>query len=123
MSEKPRKLTLCIDFDGVIHSYMTPWQGPLEIPDPPVPGAFEALGAYATFFRVVIYSSRSKDPKFPHACCSWMLKHGADPELFGKLEFANEKPAAFLTIDDRAWSFNGTWPPVTMLQNYKPWNR
>ena len=35
--------TVLVDFDGVIHSYTSPFTTPDEIKDPPVPGAFEWL--------------------------------------------------------------------------------
>ena len=34
---------LCIDFDGVLHSYSSGWKGARNIPDPPVTGAIEWL--------------------------------------------------------------------------------
>lgn len=56
MSYKP---ILCMDFDGVIHSYSSGWKGARNIPDPPVPGALDFLSAAETVFEVHIYSSRS----------------------------------------------------------------
>jgi len=31
------------------------------------------------------------------------------------------KPAAFLTIDDRAVCFDGTFPTTEQMLNFKPW--
>lgn len=51
---------LCLDFDGVIHSYTSGWKGAAVIPDPPVPGALEfILEADAAGWDVHIHSSRS----------------------------------------------------------------
>lgn len=57
MREKP---ILCIDFDGVLHSYMSGWKGFGRCDDPPMPGALEFLHEATRFFRVAVYSSRSK---------------------------------------------------------------
>ena len=53
-------LILCVDFDGVIHSYSSGWKGPRNIPDPPVPGAIQFLIEAQKSFFVHIYSSRSR---------------------------------------------------------------
>lgn len=38
------------------------------------------------------------------------------------LSFPWSKPPAWLTIDDRAVTFNGKWPSVEFIENFKPWN-
>jgi hypothetical protein len=53
------KLVLSLDFDGVIHSYSSGWQGARVIPDPPVPGALEFIVKATEHFDVQIFSSRS----------------------------------------------------------------
>lgn len=34
-----------------------------------------------------------------------------------------EKPSAMVTIDDRALTFDGTWPKIEALKAFKPWNK
>ena len=53
------KPILCLDFDGVCHSYTSGWQGADNIPDPPVEGLFEFLIEAHQHFSIHIYSSRS----------------------------------------------------------------
>ena len=130
---------ICVDFDGVIHSYTSKWQGPSVIPDGPVPGAIkwledhlpvpEALGGCFvpkyTGPIVQIYSSRSKSWLGRRAMKKWLIKHGLDPAYIreGILKFPIKKPPAFLTIDDRAICFNGTFPTTAEMMSFKPWNK
>lgn len=131
-SSKP---ILCIDFDGVIHSYERGWQNG-EIYGDVVPGFFAWVEAAKDHFRLVIYSSRSKTEDGVIAMARWLHEQrqawriatnypndGAEP---ASLEIMHEKPAAFLTIDDRAIQFDGNWAapelePLTLLR-FQPWN-
>lgn len=99
------KPILCVDFDGVIHSYTSPWVDEVTISDAPVPGALLWLWKATEWFDVQIYSSRSKTEAGVHAMRLWMARNCAaefdmeHPMNSGEfpLGFATEKPAAFLT--------------------------
>ena len=112
------KPTLCLDFDGVLHSYTTPWEGASFIADPPVPGAREFVLQALPHFEVVVFSSRSHQSGGINAMQRWLDKYE-----FPLVKFPTIKPAAFLTIDDRALNFDGTWPDVSKLLEFKPWNK
>ena len=116
------KPILCIDFDGVIHSYTSPWTNAETISDPPVPGAIEWLESLLDNFEVCIYSSRSKTDSGISAMIDWLSKWSASDKLIDSLKFPTQKPAAFLTIDDRAICFTGTFPQSEELLKFKPWN-
>ena len=70
-----RKPILLIDFDGVLHSYKTGWQGATKIPDLPVPGALQFLVEATHYFRVNIYSSRSNQWSGKRAMKKWLFHH------------------------------------------------
>ncbi|HET7288270.1 MAG TPA: hypothetical protein VFI71_12400, partial [Pyrinomonadaceae bacterium] len=119
-----------MDFDGVIHRYDTPWTDATTISDPPVDGAISFLLTALEHFDVVIYSSRSKEPGGVHAMETWLHQHAGacwhetpDGPGLESVRYARGKPPAFLTIDDRAFCFEGTWPDVHELLKFKPWNK
>ena len=128
---------ICVDFDGVIHSYTSGWLGVDVIPDPPVEGAIQwlrkhlpvpdALGLSEPYKGpiVMIYSSRSKSWKGRRAMKRWLIEHGLEREYIsdGILKFPTKKPAAFLTIDDRAICFDGAFPSTDVMMGFKPWNK
>jgi hypothetical protein len=131
---KAWKPILCVDFDGVIHSYTSKWENEYTIPDPPVPGALEWLWQASRLFTVTVYSSRSKPAEGINAMREYIAVCALDyfndmdfveREFMPSLVFAHEKPAAFLTIDDRAICFEGDFneiPPSALL-DFKPWNK
>jgi hypothetical protein len=121
--EGQRKPILAVDFDGVLHKYISGWHGAHVVSDDPVDGAIEFLRKATEHFDVAIYSSRSKEPGGIEAMQLWLLKHGWKPETDGELKFPTQKPSAFLTIDDRCWCFNGAFPNIRELLQFKPWNR
>jgi hypothetical protein len=116
--------TLCIDFDGVIHSYKSGWKGATVIPDPPVEKAFSWLLEYMIAgFDVCVYSSRSKEPGAINAMRNWFLKYDFPVNQLDAMQFPTQKPAAYLTIDDRAVCFMGTFPSVERINAFKPWHK
>lgn len=125
------KKILCFDFDGVIHSYTSGWQGPRTIPDPPVPGAIDYLHrALNRGFDVVICSSRARYFGGRWAMRRWLCQHAGNlfydaPGIRGleEVRFVKAKPPALLTIDDRAMTFCGRWPPFEVVEHFQPWNR
>lgn len=121
MSE--HKPILCLDFDGVLHSYTSGWKGADVIPDPPVPGAFQFIADAAQHFHVHIYSSRSGQPGGIEAMRQWFEEWDPKGGILSLLSFPTEKPPAFIGIDDRVLTFNGTFPSARELLNFKPWNK
>lgn len=74
----PHKKILCLDFDGVLHSYTSGWKGARNIPDPPVPGAIVFLLDAMEHFDVCVLSSRSHQWGGRRAMKRWLMKHIAD---------------------------------------------
>lgn len=118
---------VCIDFDGVLHSYTSGWKGATEIPDPPTTGAIEWLVSLCDDpeFEPAIYSSRSRYSGAVDAMKKWLVLHGFPQDRLdeGQITFPTQKPAAFVTIDDRAIQFTGEFISVECLKKFKPWNR
>lgn len=128
------KPTICVDFDGVIHSYDRGWQNGV-IYGEVVSGFFEWVERVRDQFNLVIYSSRSKTDEGVAAISLWLhakrnewIKAGGErhPTEPLTIEFAHEKPAAWLTIDDRAIRFTGDWSAPELsaeaMRTFKPWN-
>ena len=139
MSEE-RKPIVCLDFDGVIHSYESGWQGAAVVSDPPVPGAIEAVMLYAQKFNLHIYSARSGQSGGIDAMREWLARaiysawcaEGYDPAdsmrratdtVYVHIQWPTEKPPALVTLDDRAITFTGRWPTVGELREFQPWNK
>lgn len=78
------KPILCLDFDGVIHSYASGWKGAAVIPDPPVPGALEFIVTALRDFEVHIFSSRSHQWGGKRAMKQWLRAHLYDLGTMGE---------------------------------------
>jgi hypothetical protein len=101
----PRIRTVCLDFDGVVHSYQSGWQGESIVADPPIHGVDRAINHLRKDFRVVIHSARCKSEAGRHAIEQWLAKHRIEVD-----EVCENKPPAFVYVDDRAIRFSGDWP-------------
>jgi hypothetical protein len=117
------KPILCIDFDGVIHDYRNGWQDG-SIYGELTHGFLDWAAKAQEIFKLVVYSSRSKQPGGVDLMKRWMLHRGFKPAEIA-IEFAHEKPPAFLTIDDRCIRFEGVWTDPRLapevLREFTPW--
>ena len=112
------KKTIIFDFDGVIHSYKSGWQGADNIPDEPVPGIKQAIKRIRDEgYEVLVLSARCHQYGGIEAMKSWLNKY--DIEVDG---ITRDKVPALLQIDDRCICFDGK--PESLLEkiiNFKTW--
>ena len=102
------KKTICLDFDGVIHSYTSGWQGEENINDSPVFEARESINQLREMgHTVLVHSCRCKSASGRRAIEQYLLKHSIMVD--GVCE---HKPQADHYVDDRAIKFDGVWDEV-----------
>ena len=136
-----RKPILCLDFDGVLHSYTSGWKGANVVPDPPTDGMAKFLDKAVDVFDVQIFSSRTHQPGGVEAMQAFIWEalqyhfdcsFGFDPRGMERalvvrdaITYPGEKPPAMVSIDDRALCFTGNWndfDPQRLLE-FQPWNK
>lgn len=126
-----KKYSIAVDFDGVIHQYISPWVDSMVIVDPPIPGVFQWLTEMVEKFNIVIHTCRLKQhngpehlnevypPQMPDevkavraAIKLWFLEHGLAESVVEQLIFWTKpgKPTALVYIDDRGYRFEGKLP-------------
>ena len=117
-------IKIAVDFDGVLHSFKSGWQGPNKISDPPVPGAIEWLREMieCEYIDVSIYTARSWYLFGSRRVRKWLIRHGLEERYVRKLKFWLKKPVADLVIDDRCFCFMGYFPSVCGILKFKPWH-
>lgn len=131
------KKTIAVDFDGVIHLYREGWKDG-SIYDKCVTGFFKWLFKTDEMFKIVIVSSRLNEAQQEQNMRAWLSLKALEAEaaeeitteqrqrLHEVISFSATKPPAFITIDDRALTFNGDWlSPIysaVALQYFRPWN-
>ena len=134
------KKIICLDFVGVLHSYTSGW-----LPDGLVPGAMAFLRRLVEDgrFDVCVVSDRCSEWIGMVAIRRWLAKHimGSAPTriegdfvvsddddfdgraIFEAIRVVDQKPTAHVSIDDRAITFDLTWPDLDELAAFVPWNK
>jgi len=104
--EDKYKLAVGLDFDGVIHSYTSGWQGEDIISDPPVKGVKWAIGQLrrTAGYKVIVWSTRCKTKHGREAIRKWLIKWEIEVD-----DIVLYKPVCSCYVDDRAVTFNGDW--------------
>lgn len=117
------KLTVAVDFDGVIHSYTSGWKGAANLPDPPVEGAIAWLNKLDKRFSVAILTTRAQTQEAVDAIEDYLIEHGYKGSM---PLITDRKIPALMYVDDRGWRFDpkkGGFPDVDKIQSMKPWNK
>lgn len=118
---------LLLEFDGVIHSYISGWQGVAKVLDPIMPGAANFLYEATKRFDVQIYSSRSDSEQGLEAMQEWLKDRLAEElgslwyQVFRSIKWPKTKPPAWLSIDDRAIQFTGEFPRLNDISSFTPY--
>ena len=112
------KKTVVFDFDGVIHSYTSGWQGIDVIPDAPVEGIGDAIKCLRYYgYEVVVVSTRCCKYEGRRAIEKWLTLHDIKVD-----DVTKEKPPALVYIDDRAICFDGyAYSLMRKIETFKPW--
>lgn len=121
--EKRQRYSIAVDFDGVIHSYTTPWIDAATIPDPPVEGAIDWLNEISEAFDVVVFTTRAQSDESCWAVRHYLRDHGF--EGWATVAATNTKPPCLIYLDDRAYRFEGpgTFPTAGQIHRARPWNK
>lgn len=112
---------LCVDFDGVPHSYASGWKGPTNVPDPPVEGAIEWLVSVDARFDIAITSVRNAYPGAADAMRAWLGEHGLPQSWLSRIAIPRHTPRGAVHIDDRGYRFEGRFPTFDELGEPEPW--
>ncbi len=113
---------VCFDFDGVIHSYVSGFQGDDVISDAPVPGMRELIDRlWDAGYTPVVLSTRSATAEGRKAMREWFDKWDINiPDSC----IYSAKPPARCYVDDRAVCFDGDASKLfDIIDNFEPWWR
>jgi hypothetical protein len=124
LDEFDHEKRVALDFDGVIHEYVSPWTDTLEIHDKPVAGAFEFIRTcFSEGLGIAIHTSRANDVRAAKSIQSWLLMHGLESSYVERMTITASKPSALVYIDDRGYRFEGHWPTLEVIRSLKQWNK
>lgn len=110
---------IAVDFDGVVHSYVSGCTGPVPV-DPPVIGARDALATIrALGFEVHVFSCRALTTEGRDGIRGWLALHDIAVD-----KITGFKPHASVYIDDRGYRFSGSWDEAVEFVRSapRPWN-
>lgn len=112
------KKTVVFDFDGVINSYKSGWQGATNIPDSPVDGIAELIdGLREQGYEVAVVSTRCATIEGRDAVKEYLIANEINVDLI-----MAEKPPAIVYVDDRGITFDGTTDDLMRkITTFKAW--
>lgn len=130
------RLTIAVDFNGVIHDHDVGSKGAIELGSPEIPGAIDWLKEVSDSFNVALQSARFGLPGPAGPSCiqsakRWLIAKGIPPSWVShdpdtvcrRIHLTDRKVKYHVLLDDRAITFRGRFPSAEDLMAFKPWNR
>lgn len=117
-----------IEFDHVLHDGVMREGDPIRIPGKPFPGALVWLTRLTenqdsiNSVRPVIYSRFSGLKGGRQAMKNWLFNHGFPGSILEELIFSSTKPDAIMTIDAKAFRFEGEYPSTKTIRATQIWS-
>lgn len=110
-----RRMTLMIDFDGVIRDDSNGFQGGELKDEIPVKDAFATLARlHQSGYHIVVYTARARDYTLAQGMVNWIDKQMAASGFVTPYRITCEKEPARAYIDDRAVRFTN-WADIEKL--------
>lgn len=120
-AEQKMQQRIVLDFDGTIATYNGEFKSPEQIDGTPIKGTFEFIEKLIKDgYKVCISSSRMSEKSGISAIKEWFINYNFKFE--SELEYSYGKLPAHLYVDDRAFTFNGTYPSISYVKNFKPYH-
>lgn len=111
--------TIAFDFDGVIHSYRSGWQGAEVIPDMPVYGIADVIRNLSKDYRIIVYTTRALTLAGKEAVKRYLSNMLLESYID---DVTAEKPPAVCYVDDRAITFDGNVHGLEeRIRSFKSW--
>lgn len=113
---------LLLDFDGTINNYKKFGKDECDLEGlEPLPGAFKfIMDCLDNNIKVKIFTTRASHPSFVIACGQWFEKFGMPDKYMKQITVTNVKGPHDYILDDRA-NFEGVYPTVEFIKNFRPW--
>ena len=111
------KKTVIFDFDGVIHSYVSGWQGVDKAIDPPITETIEAIKQLrGDGYEVIVVSTRCDCLDGMETIHKYLDKYGIIVD-----GVSATKPPAIVSVDDRCICFVPGMDVVSAVKDFCPW--
>jgi hypothetical protein len=124
------RLLICVDFNGVIHDHSPHSRGFCPPDSPEVPGAVEWLRVVTEEYDACLVSASFRESRNILNAKQWLASRGIPPQWMSsaivgmpRLSLSPFKFPSLMFIDDRGFCFRGTFPTVSEIKNFRPWNR
>ena len=114
-----KKLEVVLDFCGVVNIRRAPYKDK-QITGDTHPELWTTLKNYQDAgYSVTIATARHSLPQV-ELWLKFEARKAGRESLVQNLKF-ERKPLAYISIDDRATQFTGTFPSVQFIENFRPW--